>query len=170
VARCRTKLNRPAERPALLGYANTLGKVRSRHHGSIQGLAAGLNNIERDAMGKFALDIAAWVAKAKENSDEVVRRVLQEVGDELLVRSPVGDRERWAINAGRKAAGLPLLPPGYVGGRFKGNWQLTIDEPASGTLPDIDPSGAASKARMLAAIPPQPAGSVQTVRMVGGAQ
>lgn len=109
-------------------------------------------------MSRFALDIAAWVAKAKDNTDKVVRGVLQEVGDELLLRSPVGDREKWAINAGRKAAGLRLLPPGYVGGRFKGNWQMGVDEPMTGTLPDIDPSGTASRARMLAAIPPQAAG------------
>lgn len=109
-------------------------------------------------MGKFALDIAAWVAKANDRTDQVVRRVLQEVGDELLLRSPVGDREQWAINAGRKAAGMPLLPPGYVGGRFRGNWQLSIDGPATGTLPDIDPKGTASKARMMAAIPAEPAG------------
>ncbi|WP_295993473.1 hypothetical protein [Rugamonas sp.] len=109
-------------------------------------------------MGTFALQIAAWVAKTKEDTDQVVRRVLQEVGDELILRSPVGDKEKWAENIERKERGLPALPPGYVGGRFKGNWQLGVDEPVTDTLPDIDPSGAASKARMMAAIPPQAAG------------
>jgi hypothetical protein len=109
-------------------------------------------------MGNFSLDIRKWVEKTKGDTDEVVRRVLQQVGDALLESSPVGDREKWAINAGRKEAGLPLLPPGYVGGRFKGNWQLGVDEPVTGTLPDIDSSGTASKARMMAAIPQQAAG------------
>lgn len=30
---------------------------------------------------------------------------------------------------------------GYVGGRFRGNWQFSIDTPAEGVLDQIDPSG-----------------------------
>jgi hypothetical protein len=30
---------------------------------------------------------------------------------------------------------------GYVGGRFRGNWQFSIDTPADGVLDQIDPSG-----------------------------
>ncbi|MGF6127260.1 hypothetical protein QF019_002469 [Pseudomonas frederiksbergensis] len=30
---------------------------------------------------------------------------------------------------------------GYVGGRFRGNWQFSIDNPADGVLNQIDPSG-----------------------------
>ena len=30
---------------------------------------------------------------------------------------------------------------GYVGGRFRGNWQFSIDSPADGVLDQIDPSG-----------------------------
>jgi hypothetical protein len=33
---------------------------------------------------------------------------------------------------------------GYVGGRFRGNWQFTIGAPAAGELDRIDPSGAAT--------------------------
>jgi hypothetical protein len=30
---------------------------------------------------------------------------------------------------------------GYVGGRFRGNWQFSIDTPAEGALDQVDPSG-----------------------------
>ncbi|APC18175.1 hypothetical protein BLL42_21510 [Pseudomonas frederiksbergensis] len=30
---------------------------------------------------------------------------------------------------------------GYVGGRFRGNWQFSIDTPAEGVLDQVDPSG-----------------------------
>jgi hypothetical protein len=41
---------------------------------------------------------------------------------------------------------------GYVGGRFRGNWQLTIGAPASGELERIDPNGAATLAAMRAQV------------------
>src|SRR5450830_25396 len=30
---------------------------------------------------------------------------------------------------------------GYVGGRFRGNWQFSVDAPAEGVLDQVDPSG-----------------------------
>lgn len=33
-------------------------------------------------------------------------------------------------------------PPGYIGGRFRMNWQVTLHQPATGTLDDVDPTGA----------------------------
>jgi len=35
---------------------------------------------------------------------------------------------------------------GYVGGRFRGNWQFSIDTPADGVLDQLDPSGNVSVA------------------------
>jgi hypothetical protein len=37
----------------------------------------------------------------------------------------------------------------YVGGRFRGNWQFTIDTPADGVLDQIDPSGNVSVAVLM---------------------
>ncbi|WP_217190675.1 hypothetical protein [Pseudomonas shirazica] len=41
---------------------------------------------------------------------------------------------------------------GYVGGRFRGNWQFSIDTPASGELDRIDPSGSESIAELMAQV------------------
>jgi len=40
----------------------------------------------------------------------------------------------------------------YVGGRFRGNWQFTIDTPADGVLDQIDPSGNVSVAVLRAQV------------------
>ena len=41
---------------------------------------------------------------------------------------------------------------GYVGGRFRGNWQFSIDTPADGELDTIDPSGNATVAALRAQV------------------
>ncbi|RON43543.1 hypothetical protein BK666_20965 [Pseudomonas frederiksbergensis] len=41
---------------------------------------------------------------------------------------------------------------GYVGGRFRGNWQFSIDTPADGVLDQIDPSGNVSIAVLRAQV------------------
>lgn len=61
--------------------------------------------------------------------------------DEL---SPVGDEALWATPA----------PKGYRGGQFRGNWQLGVDVIPTGWLKgNIDPSGEATVAKNITAIP-----------------
>ena len=36
----------------------------------------------------------------------------------------------------------------YVGGRFRGNWQLSIGTPAEGTLDQVDPAGSVTLAKL----------------------
>jgi hypothetical protein len=38
-----------------------------------------------------------------------------------------------------------ISPDGYVGGRFRGNWQVTFDTKATGQLERIDPQGDSTK-------------------------
>lgn len=38
------------------------------------------------------------------------------------------------------------VPPGYTGGRFRGNWQVTFDVPADGETGRVDKSGNMTKA------------------------
>lgn len=54
--------------------------------------------------------------------------------------------------AGRLKRGLKvndsmdiISPDGYVGGRFRGNWQVTFDTKATGQLERIDPQGDSTK-------------------------
>lgn len=101
-------------------------------------------------MGTFALDLQAFADKAKENADLVVRKVVIDIGSSVVRKSPVGDASIWQNPP----------PKGYVGGRFRANWQYGVGTPKNGVLPDIDPSGSASNARILAGIAPDAAGKI----------
>ncbi len=61
----------------------------------------------------FTLQLKAFAEKAKGNADLVVRKVVLDIGTRVVLRSPVGDPDLWEGKA----------PKGYVGGRFRGNWQ-----------------------------------------------
>lgn len=116
---------------------------------------------------KFSLDLSAFVAKAKANGHAVVRRVVLDVGTSLVDKSPVGDRELWAANIDRAERGLPPLPKGYVGGRFRGNWQYGNMSEAGvpmAELPDIDPTGQVSIERINAALPTDAAGKLHIIK------
>jgi hypothetical protein len=52
----------------------------------------------------------------------------------IMDRSPVGNPSLWKGPA----------PFGYVGGQFRGNWQLTLNQTTDATLSRIDPTGSAS--------------------------
>lgn len=60
--------------------------------------------------GAFELQIRKFAEKAKDNADLVVRKVLLDVYDELILRSPVGT------------------------GRFRANWIYSEMSPARGTV------------------------------------
>lgn len=49
----------------------------------------------------------------------------------LIFGSPVGNPALWQTPA----------PPGYVGGQFRANWQVTKGTPATGTLGTTDEAG-----------------------------
>lgn len=64
--------------------------------------------------------------------DRVVRKTVIEIGTRLVYRSPVGDADYWRSPP----------PPGYVGGRFRANWQYSFGVKASGFTDAVDGSGA----------------------------
>lgn len=59
--------------------------------------------------------------------------------------SPVGNPDRWKDPSS--------APPGYVGGRFRGNWQVGAS-PAAAATDDIDPTGALANARAASVLSP----------------
>jgi hypothetical protein len=93
--------------------------------------------------GKFGLDVRNWVKKAKGNADQVLRATVIGLLNNVVVRSPVGNPDLWESGKG---------PPGYVGGRFRGSWQVTVGAPADGQVSDIDPAGSATIIKAQATI------------------
>lgn len=94
-------------------------------------------------MGTFTADLSAFCKKeAPGILDNTVRKIVIEVGNRLVMRSPVGDASLWQ--------NPDLAPAGYVGGRFRANWQYGFSAAPSGDLADIDPSGMAAISRIIA--------------------
>jgi hypothetical protein len=90
-------------------------------------------------MAAFVTDLSKFAAKAKGNMDAVVRKVVLDVGISVVQKSPVGDGDYWKSPP----------PPGYVGGRFRGNWQYTFNAMLTAKEVDvIDPSGSMSIGRI----------------------
>lgn len=92
------------------------------------------------ASKSFSLQIAEFIAKTEENVDFTVRQTLFKLDTKIVDRSPVGNKEKWLSlrpysDLGTRKVGTKLKgPAGYVGGRFRSNWQLSVDMPATGVL------------------------------------
>lgn len=93
-------------------------------------------------MANFTIDLNKWIAKAKENTETLVRETVIGLGERIVERTPVGNPSLWENPP----------PPGYVGGRARANWQYGFNAPPQGDLPDVDASGRASLNRVNAGV------------------
>lgn len=110
-----------------------------------------------DAAKEFKGALLKFQADTDDAVDAIVRGVAQYAVGKVMEIAPVGNPTIWKVNVG-KPKDKHQYPPGYVGGRFKGNWQVTVNQPAEGEVPDIDPSGAATlaKAALVLSAAPRP--------------
>lgn len=60
----------------------------------------------------------------------------------VVYRSPVGDPDFWKMKP----------PPGYIGGQFRGNWDVSIGDPNASEPTGVDPHGEATFAQGSATI------------------
>lgn len=92
---------------------------------------------------EFELEINRWT---RERLPEELRLFTIKVASELfrgiVLSSPVGNPALWKGKA----------PPGYVGGAFRGNWQVTLGQPATTPISAIDQSGGPTIAKGVAVI------------------
>ena len=86
--------------------------------------------------------LAAFAKKGKADLRLVVRKTMIQMVDQVVKMSPVGDPSHWK--------GKP--PAGYVGGRFRNNWQVGLGSINSTTLDNPDKSGNAAIARAQKAL------------------
>jgi hypothetical protein len=101
-------------------------------------------------MSTFALQLAEFAKKAAERADQLVGEIVVGVAARIDARSPVGDAKYWKSPP----------PPGYVGGRFRGNWQLGIGSIPAGALARIDHDGTVALPAIIAGVPDDAAGKV----------
>lgn len=100
--------------------------------------------------GSFALDLRRFAEKANKRANEAVGGIVTAIHAKVDERSPVGDATYWKSPA----------PKGYVGGHFRGNWQLGVGRVPTGELNRTDPSGTKVRAEIHAAIPQKAAGPI----------
>jgi hypothetical protein len=96
----------------------------------------------------FQDDINKFVVKCKDNSNQVVRKTVLDIGKSLVERSPVGDPSTWKNDP----------PPGYSGGHFRANWQIGIGSIPSGILALKDKNGNVTINAINGSIPKDAAG------------
>lgn len=88
-------------------------------------------------MGQFSVNIRRFADRAGANADKVVRKVVIDLGEAIVLRTPVGDPLTWKQPA----------PAGYVGGRARGSWAYGHGAAPEG-VDQVDGSGAAAMARI----------------------
>jgi hypothetical protein len=96
----------------------------------------------------FSDDLNAFAKKTKGKADRIVRKIVIDVGTALVMKSPVGDADYWIQEA----------PPGYVGGRFRANWQYALGNFSTATSEDTDASGREAIGRITSKTPTEAAG------------
>ena len=98
----------------------------------------------------FELDLKKFAEKAAARADEAVEGIIVGLHVKIDARSPVGDAKYWKSPP----------PKGYVGGRFRANWQLGVGSMPGGTIATPDPDGGSVRARIQAGIPSDASGKV----------
>lgn len=128
------------------------------------------------AAREFSVSLQEFVKHATANVNEVVYRTIQTAAEKVIARSPVGNAELWAANdvtmmnremlqvfredQGKKRFTSRTLKKhfplksgkGYVGGRFRANWQYGEGSPPSGELFDTTDSSFRGGNETLAAV------------------
>ena len=94
----------------------------------------------------FSGDIRRFSVKTEVAHNKIVRAATLELFSSVIKMTPVGDPDGWKYPQ--------LAPPGYVGGRARGNWQASIDSPVDGEIERIDKSGGETISEMVSKAPP----------------
>lgn len=91
----------------------------------------------------FSAEVGGFAKLAKETADKITRATTLELFSGVIKATPVGDPDGWQTPA----------PPGYVGGRARGNWQASVGAQKDGEIDRIDKSGAETIADMERILP-----------------
>lgn len=103
---------------------------------------------------QFKANFAKLLAAAGNKAELVVRASADGIAASLVQRSPVGDPTQWLslrpfsdLSTGKQQTALKA-PAGYVGGRFKNNWQGGISAINTDTSAQPDKGGDGSLGRI----------------------
>ena len=105
----------------------------------------------------FESELKKFSVIALGNSEKVFRGTFLSLTASVIKRSPVGNPDLWVAFDKTKGAyvdyqSIRSVPEGYIGGRFRGNWQTDVNKPPSGEVDTISKTGAEplAKAKIVA--------------------
>lgn len=101
----------------------------------------------------FALDLRKFADKTDARVNALVRKIVIDVGTSVVLKSPVGDAKYWKSPP----------PKGYVGGRFRANWQYGLGAIDRTTTMKTDASGASTISAIVGKVDDTPAGQVHYI-------
>lgn len=101
----------------------------------------------------FGEQLRRFAEKTDARVNLVVKKIVLDIGTRLVLRSPVGDPVYWKSPA----------PEGYVGGRFRANWQYALDSIDTKTTETIDKTGGQTISRISGEIPDEAVGHVHYI-------
>lgn len=79
----------------------------------------------------WSIDPGMFAKQVEDDVGKRLRIISMALLSEIVQRSPVGNPDLWKGKA----------PPGYTGGGFRANNQVSIGSPDYSDLPDVDKSG-----------------------------
>lgn len=101
----------------------------------------------------FGDQLREFAKKTDARTNAVVKKIVFDIGTALALKTPVGDPSYWQSPA----------PPGYVGGRARGNWQYGLNAINTFNNSPIDKGGASVTAHIGAAMPDDATGNVHYI-------
>lgn len=109
---------------------------------------------------QFMAKVREFSVAAGALTTEAWRELMFEGHRRIVLRNPVGNPDLWQSKDTAEYLGVlgvdgdvfAFARKGYVGGLSRGNWQVTVGEPATGVLPTIDPTGTATIAKARAVV------------------
>lgn len=90
----------------------------------------------------FKLSLAAFAANAPDKVRVVVRKVAIDLQSQVVLGTPVGNPDLWESGP----------PKGYVGGRLRANWNVSLVSPDTSTTQSTDAGGQTTISRGAAVI------------------
>ena len=104
-------------------------------------------------MASFGDQLRQFADKTDDRVNLVVKKLVIDVGTRLVLRSPVGDPTYWQSPP----------PPGYVGGRFRANWQYGLDDIDFKVTEAIDKAGSVTIGRITQEVPSEASGHIHYI-------
>ena len=96
----------------------------------------------------FSSDIKAFAEKTNRDIKDVRAYAAITIFGDIIKATPVGNAQYWAPVNGKPAK----APPGYTGGRLRGNWQASVNSPIDTSIANIDANGGETINKMTAVV------------------